>query len=335
MKIPLPSSMKRKGFPQWRPVLRRVGDLQTGCTVVTMREPASSKKLGTRGTQNLLRLLSVFLVLSLSVTAYAQQTQPDAAVSAQVTAKLVLEDATPVKLRLSRNLSSADSKTGDTVDFEVLEEVRVGDVLVISKGGVAWGTVTDAEPKKRMGRGGKLNMTIDAVRLLDSEKAALRGVKDVQGGGHTGAMTGGIVAASLIVWPAAPFFLFMHGKDVTIPKGTEITAYINGNFPLDAAKFDPQSSASGGAVATAAPAQGPPVSQVSLEISSTPPGADIELDGSFIGNTPSSVGVYPGDHAIKLTKTGYAKWERKLKTSTGTVKVSPELEPLAASAAKR
>ncbi len=41
-------------------------------------------------------------------------------------------------------------------------------------------------------------------------------------------MTGAIVATSLVVWPAAPFFLFMHGKDTTIPKGTEITAYVNG-----------------------------------------------------------------------------------------------------------
>src|SRR5262249_31123640 len=33
------------------------------------------------------------------------------------------------KLRLTRNLSSADDKTGDRVDFEVLEEVRVKDLL--------------------------------------------------------------------------------------------------------------------------------------------------------------------------------------------------------------
>jgi PEGA domain len=290
-------------------------------------------------------LLSALLVLSQCATADAQAIQPDAAVSAPVGGKLVLEDATPVKLRLSRNVSSAEAKTGDTVDFEVLEEVRVGDVLVIPKGSIAWGTVTDAEPKKRLGRGGKLDMTIDAVRLVDGEKAALRGVKDVKGGGHAGAMTGGMVAASLIVWPAAPFFLFMQGKDVTIRKGTEITAYTSGNLPLDMAKFDSPASPGGTVIPTAATVttvtpvasvQGAPASQsqVSLEISSTPPGADIELDGSFVGNTPSFVGVSPGDHLITLTKTGYGKWERKLKTSTGAIKISPELEPLAAGTAK-
>jgi len=52
-------------------------------------------------------------------------------------------------------------------------------------------------------------------------------------------MVGGIVVTSLVFWPAAPFFLFMHGKDTKIPKGTEITAYVNGNMPLDIAKFSP------------------------------------------------------------------------------------------------
>jgi len=48
---------------------------------------------------------------------------------------------------MNRNLSSADAKTGDNIDFEVLEEVKVGDVVVIPKGSTAIGTITDAEHK--------------------------------------------------------------------------------------------------------------------------------------------------------------------------------------------
>jgi hypothetical protein len=150
---------------------------------------------------------------------------------------LVLHDGTPVRLRLARNLSSADAKTGETIDFEVLDDVQADGILLIQRGAVANGTVTDAEPKKRMARGGKLDVTIDYVRLVDGERVALRGAKDTSGGGHTGAMTGGIVATALIVWPAAPFFLFMHGKDTMIPKGTEIAAYVNGEIKLDRAKL--------------------------------------------------------------------------------------------------
>jgi len=123
---------------------------------------------------------------------------------------------------------------------------------VIPKGGIAFATVTEAESKRRMARGGKLNVNIDSVRLLTGEKAALRAVKEVKGGGHTGAMTGGIVATGIVFFPAAPFFLFMHGKDITIPKGTEITAYVNGDMQLNRAKFqsaqsEPQNVASGAA----------------------------------------------------------------------------------------
>ena len=50
-------------------------------------------------------------------------------------------------------------------------------------------------------------------------------------------MTAGIVVTGLILWLAAPSFLFMHGKAITIPKGNEVPTFINGNFPLEMARF--------------------------------------------------------------------------------------------------
>jgi len=159
-----------------------------------------------------------------------KQTQANAAPQTPATSTLKqplafgLEDGTPIKLRITRNLSSADAKTGDRVDFEVLEDVKEKDVIVIPRGGIAWGTVTEAQSKRRMARGGKLDVNIDDVRLVDGEKAPLRAVKEVKGGGHTGAMTGAIVGTAIVFFPAAPLFLLMHGKDITIPKGTEIVS---------------------------------------------------------------------------------------------------------------
>jgi hypothetical protein len=152
----------------------------------------------------------------------------------------LLEDGTPVHLVLSENLSSADAVTGQTVEFEVVDDVVVNGLLVIPHGATAWATVTDAEHKKRMGRAGKLDLNIDKVRLADGEKAMLRAVKDVKGGGHTGAMVGAMVATSLVIWPAAPLFLLMHGKDVTIPKGTNISAFVQGDLTFDESKFQTQ-----------------------------------------------------------------------------------------------
>ena len=68
------------------------------------------------------------------------------------------------------------------------------------------------------------------------------------------------------------------------------------------------------------------VEKTVLKISSTPAGADIEIDGSFVGQTPSSVLVLPGDHSVKITKAGYKQWERKIKTSGGEVTMAAELE---------
>ena len=152
----------------------------------------------------------------------------------------LLEDGTPVHLVLSQNLSSADAVTGQTVEFEVVDDVTVNGFVVIPHGSTAWATITDAEHKKRMGRAGKLDLNVDKVRLADGERAMLRAVKDVKGGGHTGAMVGAMVATSLVVWPAAPLFLLMHGKAVTIPKGTTISAFVQGDITLDESKFQRQ-----------------------------------------------------------------------------------------------
>src|SRR6266850_5281693 len=154
-----------------------------------------------------------------------------------------LAEDTPVRIRLARTMSSKEAKVDERVDFEVLEDVKVGDVVVIQRGAMVIATVTEAHPKRRMGRAGKLNMNIDYVQLVTGEKVPLRAVKGGTGGNHIAAMTGAMVATSIVFFPAAPLFLFMHGKDLTIPKGTEVTAYVAADTPLDPAKFNKQSVA--------------------------------------------------------------------------------------------
>jgi len=63
-----------------------------------------------------------------------------------------------------------------------------------------------------------------------------------------------------------------------------------------------------------------------ISVASTPDGADIEIDGSFVGNTPSVVELAPGEHVVIVKKSGYKAWERKLKVSGGEIKLTAELE---------
>ena len=191
-----------------------------------------------------------------------------------------LLDGTPIKLRLGRTLSSADEKVGNEVDFDTLEEVTINGVVIIPKGSIATGTITEADHKKNMGRAGKMDVNVDSVRMADGEKAALRATAGGKAGGHVGAMTGAIVATSIVFFPAAPLFLFMHGKDLVIPKGTEITAYINGDTPLTMARFAPSGPSNSSTPTVDAAAQ--------LFVDSNVANCDIEVDGAFAGNTPPS-----------------------------------------------
>lgn len=262
-------------------------------------------------------LQSTFCFALLQVNVSAQTSN---AVPTQTPKELLtfgLQDGTPVKLRINRNMSSADAKTGDTVDFEVLEDIKFGETVIIPRGGTALATVTLAKQRGRMGKGGKLDINIDSVRLVSGEKAALRAVKETKGGGRTGAMTGAIVASSILFFPAAPFFLFMKGKDITIPKGTEITAYINGDIPLDPKKFTTVQTAQTPIVGTEQTSNQNTIDYSSVLIKSAPDGAEVTIDGKFIGSTPSTLQLKPGEHTISIKKAGYTLWKRTVTVNGG------------------
>jgi len=63
-----------------------------------------------------------------------------------------------------------------------------------------------------------------------------------------------------------------------------------------------------------------------VSVASTPDGADIEIDGSFVGNTPSIIELAVGEHVVTVKKSGYKPWERKLKVTGGEIKLNAELE---------
>ena len=85
-------------------------------------------------------------------------------------------------------------------------------------------------------------------------------------------------------------------------------------------KGQPLATDEASAPAAAAPAQ------ASLAVDSTPSGADIEIDGSFVGNTPSTIDVKPGSHQINVKKKGFATWTRSLNVTGGTIHLNAELD---------
>ena len=232
-----------------------------------------------------------------------------------------LLDGTAIKLKLAQTITSANAKVGQEVPFEVIEEVDVQGVPVIAKGAQAIATVTEAQSKRSMGRGGKLDVNIDSVRLLDGEKAALRATEGGKGGGHVGVMTAGIVGTAIVFFPAAPLLLFIHGKDISIPEGTVVTAFVEGDMKLEMAKFAPVTAP--GAPDSATSIQS---AMASVLVESSVPGADIEVDGAFVGNTPSTISVMPGKHTIGVKKKGYADWSREMNVLGSGAKITADME---------
>lgn len=70
----------------------------------------------------------------------------------------------------------------------------------------------------------------------------------------------------------------------------------------------------------------PADAKTKVTVTSEPAGADIEIDGSFVGNTPSSIEIMAGEHRIVVKKVGFKSWERTVRTSGGDVNLAAQLE---------
>ena len=62
--------------------------------------------------------------------------------------------------------------------------------------------------------------------------------------------------------------------------------------------------------------------QVKCNFSSTPSGAEITLDGKYVGNTPSEIAVASGTHVVVISLAGFAEWKRELTVAAGSIVVN-------------
>jgi len=147
--------------------------------------------------------------------------------------EFTLRNGTPIRMKLGKTISSATAHVGDEVDLQVAEEVVVDGFLVIPQGAAGIGAVKEAEPKKRLGHGGKLGFTINSVRLKDNEKAAVRSYQESTGPNNS----------------AGTILPLATGKEVVYAEGSEFTAYVDGDMKLKKEAFQPEKNP-----ASAAPA---------------------------------------------------------------------------------
>jgi hypothetical protein len=65
----------------------------------------------------------------------------------------------------------------------------------------------------------------------------------------------------------------------------------------------------------------------SINVTSNPTGADVLLDGDFVGNTPEILKPAAGKHAITIKLSGYKDWSREITVQSGSeLQISANLE---------
>ena len=58
--------------------------------------------------------------------------------------------------------------------------------------------------------------------------------------------------------------------------------------------------------------------KVKCNFTSTPRGAEITLDGNYVGSTPSEINLNAGTHTVVLSMPGFAQWKRDLTVMPGS-----------------
>lgn len=131
-----------------------------------------------------------------------------------------IPDGTIVSVKITEDLNSGKNHQNDPVHGKIADDIKVGGVVVIAKGASVIGHVTQAEPKGRWGHAGKLAYTLDYAKAVDGSNIRLRGSSSQGGQDSKGAMMLGLSGA------------FMHGKNIDVPKGTSLDAYVDGDHTV-------------------------------------------------------------------------------------------------------
>jgi hypothetical protein len=131
----------------------------------------------------------------------------------------LLKEGTEVPLKFANSISSKTANEGDPVEFVLDDDLKAGDSIVVSKGAHALATVTTAKKAGMMGRPGDLAVQIQYL-VVGSNRVHIRGTKGREGDSKTGAA----VALTVLFGPIG---LIKHGKNVEIPAGSPLTAYVD------------------------------------------------------------------------------------------------------------
>jgi hypothetical protein len=131
----------------------------------------------------------------------------------------LVREGDQVPLKFANSLTSKTANQGDPVEFVLDDDLKIGDTVVVAKGAHALATVSDAKKAGMLGKPGELAVQLQYLVAGDN-RVRIRGTKGREGESKTGAT----VALTVLFGPIG---LIKHGKNVEIPAGTPLTAYVD------------------------------------------------------------------------------------------------------------
>lgn len=128
--------------------------------------------------------------------------------------ELLLEGGTKIRLKLVDKISSGINQEGDEVNFITTEEIKIGDYVLIKEGARATGIISELTSKGRVGKAGKVTVTMDYVKAANSKKVPITGVINKKGEDKLFLSLG-----LTLIMPVIPVGLLFRGSEATVPAG--------------------------------------------------------------------------------------------------------------------
>jgi hypothetical protein len=166
--------------------------------------------------------LAALIAVSISAAAPALAIPHATTPVTEETKNSLLQSGTLLRISLDQTISSARNKVGDKFGYAIVDDVRIGDRVVIPAGTKGAGTVTAVRPAHGGGGSGLLRVTLDPVPVSAAQTLSIGITQEsVTADVNEKNGAGGIVA-SVADLTVPGFFLFdmlRKGSDVTLRAG--------------------------------------------------------------------------------------------------------------------
>jgi hypothetical protein len=169
--------------------------------------------------------IAALVSTSLSAQTEAAHVEATAAL-APAPALLSLNNGTPITLAVAEEVNSSTHEEGDTFRLTVLNDVMIGNTVVIPRGTPAMGEITWRTGKGAFGKSGKLELSLRHIDL-GGQRIPVSGDFRQEGEGNTIATGIGILAVGV-------FAGFITGKRARLPVGRELMAQLAQPVPFRA-----------------------------------------------------------------------------------------------------